>query len=72
MPQYCAVPNCNGINGFLFPKDPEMRKKWCVAIKRVDESNMNKLWEPYKSAVVCERHFKPGTQFTKSVKLTIS
>jgi hypothetical protein len=58
MPRHCAVPNCNGTKGFRFPQDPVVRKKWQVAIKRVDEKNKNKLWEPYEGAIVCDRHFK--------------
>jgi hypothetical protein len=38
--------------------DPELRLKWRVAIKREDERT-KKLWEPYESAIVCEKHFKP-------------
>jgi hypothetical protein len=58
MPTHCAVPNCNGTKGFRFPQDPVVRKKWQVAVKRVEEKNGNKLWEPYEGAIVCDRHFK--------------
>jgi hypothetical protein len=58
MPQHCAVPNCNGTKGFRFPQDPALQKKWQVVIKRVNEKNRNKLWEPYATAIVCDRHFK--------------
>jgi hypothetical protein len=34
MPQYCAVPGCSDTGGFIFPKDEQLRLKWCVAIKR--------------------------------------
>ena len=53
--RYCAVPKCTGTGGFSFPKDPELRKKWQVAIKRTTEKK--KIWEPSKYSVVCELHF---------------
>ena len=60
MPQTCCVPMCDGMGGFRFPKDPSLRLKWRVAIKRVDQNNRTKLWEPWPTATVCEKHFKPG------------
>jgi hypothetical protein len=38
--------------------DPELRLKWCVAIRRENEKT-KKLWEPYKTATICGKHFKP-------------
>ena len=53
--RYCCVPKCNGTGGFLFPKNPEVQKKWRIAIKRVNEKKA--VWVPSKYSVVCELHF---------------
>lgn len=63
MPVHCCVPLCNqrGVlddNGskvsfFCFPKDPHLKKKWIVAIKR-DEG---KLFVVTKHTKVCSNHF---------------
>ena len=37
MPQYCCVPGCTNYGGRVFPSDLELKKKWRVAIKRLDE-----------------------------------
>ena len=55
MPDYCSVPLCKGFGGFHFPKDPELRKKWQIAIKR--QTKKKELWQPSKYSVVCEKHF---------------
>lgn len=58
MPQYCCVPLCtNNKSGHKFPKDPQLRKKWQIAIKRMSTTNKNKLWEPGPHDVVCGNHF---------------
>ena len=54
--KYCAVPKCTGKGGFSFPRDPELRTKWKIAIKRTTENK--KEWEPAKHSVVCQLHFK--------------
>ena len=57
MPQYCSVPDCkNRSGGIRFPKDPALKKKWQVAIRRQDPVK-KKLWEPGTHAVVCHNHF---------------
>ncbi len=56
MPTYCAVPGCHNRGGFSFPTDVQLRKRWCVAIRRANR--LGDLWKPYPSATVCERHFK--------------
>ena len=54
----CSVPKCNLGGGFKFPSDPDLQKKWIIAIKRLDNNNPSKLWTPNKSANVCKAHFK--------------
>ena len=56
MVSYCAVPCCTGTSGFRFPKDKQLKRKWQVAIRRVNK-NKN-LWKPSKQSVVCEKHFR--------------
>jgi hypothetical protein len=56
MPDYCAVPLCKGFGGFRFPKDPILRKKWQVAIRR--QTSRKKLWKPTNRSVVCAKHFQ--------------
>ena len=52
----CSVPQCPGKGGFKFPRNPEIRKKWQVAIRR--EGPGKKLnWEPSDTATVCHAHF---------------
>jgi hypothetical protein len=73
MPKYCVVPDCKGRDGFMYPKDPDLRMKWRVAVNRFVRSNCDagkELWYPYESATVCQRHFKAGTNrcnLTKSI-----
>ena len=58
MARICSVPQCKGGSnaGFAFPKDPKLRKKWQVAIRRAGPGK--KLnWEPTKSSIVCHDHF---------------
>ena len=58
MPQYCCVPACtNKKGGHSFPSDKELRKKWQVAINRLDPKT-KKLREPGKCDVVCRDHFR--------------
>lgn len=56
----CAVPGCNVRGGYKFPSDPEMCKKWRVAIRRAEEpGHGKKLWEPTENSIVCRNHFDP-------------
>ena len=55
MTKYCCVPGCKETGGFQFPRDPVMRKKWQVAIRR--EAASKKLWKPTDHSIVCQRHF---------------
>ena len=57
MVNYCVVPGCRGTGGFKFPSDPELQRKWRVAIKRLGPGK--KLWAPGKHSVVCRAHFRP-------------
>ncbi|KAL1416270.1 hypothetical protein MTO96_028103 [Rhipicephalus appendiculatus] len=63
MPAYCCVPLCKQY-GYLdscgckvsfhrFPNDPEMRKKWLVAIKREE----GPLFRVSNTTKVCSNHF---------------
>ena len=52
----CSVPQCPGTGGFKFPRDPELRKKWQIAIRR--QGPRKKLnWEPSETSTVCHAHF---------------
>ena len=46
MPKYCAVPKCTTNGGFKFPKDPQLKRQWQVAVKRVEPGPEKKYWEP--------------------------
>lgn len=39
-----------------FPKDPELRKKWMLAVNRI-EPGPKKLWIPSSGAFLCSQHF---------------
>ncbi|CAN7995181.1 unnamed protein product [Ixodes pacificus] len=64
MPLHCCVPLCkqrgvkdnngNKVSFFAFPKEPTLRKKWVIAIKR-DEG---KLFSITKYTKVCSLHFQ--------------
>lgn len=57
MPQ-CSVPGCTKQGGHKFPrKNPQLLKKWQVAIKREEPGKPGKLWQPGLSARVCSLHF---------------
>ena len=61
MPEYCCVPGCSSATGgHGFPrqsKSPERRKAWIIAVRRVDQTNHDKLWEPSAASKVCKKHF---------------
>jgi hypothetical protein len=42
-----------------FPADEVRKKRWIVAIRRLDNET-KQLWEPYNGAVVCSEHFHPS------------
>ncbi|XP_035207555.1 THAP domain-containing protein 2-like [Stegodyphus dumicola] len=57
MPARCCVPGCKEnykgqpkVSIFRFPRDPDLRKKWIMAIHR-------KNFQPTKASRVCELHF---------------
>ena len=60
MPSSCCAIGCtqrvskaNGIKMFRFPIDPERRKAWVDAIKRVE-------WQPKAHSRVCSAHLISG------------
>lgn len=57
MVNYCVVPKCHTEGGYKFPSDPELRRRWCIAIKR--EGPNKTAWTNTPNSVVCEKHFKP-------------
>jgi hypothetical protein len=53
--KYCCAAGCKETGGFLFPKDPVLRRKWAEAVGRKGPDNG--LWMPSKHSVVCCKHF---------------
>ena len=51
------MPRCNGTNGFSFPKDPILRRKWVLAVNK--KTRDGRCWEPAIHSCVCRRHFRP-------------
>ena len=68
MPQYCCMPGCTNSGGHVFPSDPELRKKWRVTIKRLDEKLKN-FWTPGKYDVVCTAHFRESDYKENAIRL---
>ena len=60
MPAPCVVPGCDGTDPgrYQFPKDPELNRKWRIAIKREGASG-SQPWKPSEYSRVCGTHFKP-------------
>ena len=60
MPTTCAIPGCDGVDPgrYQFPKDPELNRKWTIAIKR-DGVSGSQLWKPTQYSRVCGVHFRP-------------
>ncbi|XP_037498663.1 uncharacterized protein LOC119372258 [Rhipicephalus sanguineus] len=64
MPADCCVPLCtqrgcrdnagNKVSFHAFPRDPQLRKRWLIAIKRDEEP----LFTINKNKKVCSKHFK--------------
>ncbi|XP_061190649.1 uncharacterized protein LOC133198614 [Saccostrea echinata] len=52
----CSVPGCHVRGGHEFPANPDRRKLWINAVRRLDQHTM-KTWVPSKTAVVCKEHF---------------
>ena len=48
----CCVPNCHNQQGFHFPADPAIKKKWVIAVKR-------DKFIPTDASIVCRDHFVP-------------
>ena len=53
----CSVPKCSNRGGHRYPSDPELKKKWIIAIKR-------DKWTPTNSSVVCKEHFRKEDYIT--------
>ena len=65
MPSNCVVRGCRVMGGgFGFPKDPELRLKWRIAIKREN-------WEPSVHSRVCGDHFV-ADDFRESIMASCS
>ncbi|KAK3108557.1 hypothetical protein FSP39_010622 [Pinctada imbricata] len=64
----CCVPGCHERGGHVFPSNITGKKEWIVAIKRLDEEDKTKLWQPSKSAVVCKKHFTADDYVTDTIK----
>ncbi|TRY72160.1 hypothetical protein TCAL_03945, partial [Tigriopus californicus] len=64
MVNWCAVPFCRNQASIGFPKDPLLRKAWCIAIRRVHPIRKT-LWKPSYHHKICRSHFLP-TDFNAS------
>uniref|UniRef100_G1KBN5 THAP-type domain-containing protein n=1 Tax=Anolis carolinensis TaxID=28377 RepID=G1KBN5_ANOCA len=66
MPKACSAINCpnrdtrenraKGLSFHSFPKAHELRKKWMLAVNRI-EPGSRKLWIPGSGACICSEHF---------------
>ncbi|XP_061466907.1 LOW QUALITY PROTEIN: DNA transposase THAP9 [Rhineura floridana] len=66
MPKACSAVNCpnrdtrenraKGLSFHSFPKAHELRKKWMLAVNRI-EPGSRKLWIPGSGACLCSEHF---------------
>lgn len=65
----CVVPGCKsgygtdnkidpGVSLHRFPKDPELKKKWCSAIPRAN-------WEPSDYSRICSLHFDASDYYNE-------
>ncbi|XP_006898536.1 PREDICTED: THAP domain-containing protein 6 [Elephantulus edwardii] len=54
-----CLPNSKlkGLTFHVFPTDEHMKRKWVLAMKRLDVNTAG-IWEPKKGDVLCSRHFK--------------
>uniref|UniRef100_A0A8C8RC60 THAP-type domain-containing protein n=1 Tax=Pelusios castaneus TaxID=367368 RepID=A0A8C8RC60_9SAUR len=66
MPKACSAINCpnrdtrenraRGLSFHSFPKAHELRKRWMLAVKRIEPSS-RRLWIPGAGACLCSQHF---------------
>ncbi|TFK15191.1 circadian locomoter output cycles protein kaput [Platysternon megacephalum] len=66
MPKACSAINCpnrdtrenraRGLSFHSFPKAHELRKRWMLAVKRI-EPGSRRLWIPGAGACLCSQHF---------------
>lgn len=54
-----------------FPTDPEIKKRWILAIKRVRLDNRKQIWVPSSTDYVCSMHFKPSDYSSTSVRVRL-
>lgn len=50
------------------PKDPDLRKQWIAAIKRIKVGSRDSIWTPGHREVICSKHFLPS-DFIPNLKL---
>lgn len=62
----CCVPGCKNRGGHQFPSDPERKKLWVIAIRRI-ENKSGKLWTPSDYSVVCRQHLKEDDYIAQTV-----
>jgi hypothetical protein len=60
----CDVPKCRGPNGLQFPKDKELRKKWCSAIKKASNTILSLIH------MCAKKHFKETDFIVKKKNAT--
>ncbi len=56
----CSVPNCHNRGGHKYPSDPDLRKKWIIAVKR-------DKWTSTKHSLVCKAHFRKEDYVSQTV-----
>ena len=56
MPTCCSVPECSNRGGVTFPKDPTVKKKWVVAMRR-------DKWTPKTFSIICHSHFQASDYY---------
>ncbi|KAM4585674.1 uncharacterized protein V3H82_004649 [Fundulus diaphanus] len=71
MPTTCCAPGCtqrhsktSNVRFFRIPKDGERRKKWIIAMKRMQADNPSRLREPSSHDRICSLHFISGEPST--------
>lgn len=53
---------------YRFPKDPDLRKQWVTAIKRIKIGSRDSIWTPGHREVICSKHFL-RSDFVPNLKL---
>ena len=61
----CVVKGCSSKSGYSFPTDPELNRKWRIAVRGEDMTATTSTdakksaWRPTLYSQVCGNHFKP-------------